>query len=64
VTGGQELQVVRFDVEEEAECRTGLLLAVGAVAGVDEERGGNQAVADGVAHAAACYGGEGPVGWF
>lgn len=53
-----------FDVEEEAEGRAGGALTIRTVAGVAEEGGGEEAVADGGADAAASYGGEGFVFWF
>jgi hypothetical protein len=56
--GGDHGHVVCFDVQEEAKCGTGHALTVGAVAGVAEERGGEETVANGVADAAAGYGWE------
>lgn len=57
--GRYDSDIVGFDAEEKTECRTGLFLAVGAVAGVDEEGGGEEAVAGRGADATAGYGGEG-----
>jgi hypothetical protein len=61
---GQDLDGGRFNVEKEAKGGAGELLAVGTVAGVAEEGGGEETVTDGVTNAAAYYGGEGLVfGW-
>ncbi len=53
-SGGEDLDVVEFDGGAEVEGAAGGFLAVDAVAGVAEKRGGQQAVADRVADATAC----------
>lgn len=53
------MDVVCFDVKEVPKGGAGGALAIRAVAGVAEERRGEEAVANGVADAAAGYAGEG-----